>query len=526
MSNYYKEGVTGKYILIKRLHNIRAVAVDNTDSDTINIQNIRIYDNNNNLINLDPKKVSVSSTFENNHNLWDIKFALKPTTTNNIDNINSNLYHSAFYDRAGTIMIELAQSTKISKIVLVPRANFNDRMTNLCVEIIEEDKKKIKFRTIIRNNDMITVNTPDPKKKLPFQNKLQKTWTSLKESILPNNNIPNIIINTNGINCDDCVDSGWQYMGCFNDKETSALEKKIDDSNYDEINCIIAAAKNGYNIAGLQDNGKCWVGKLGVNDYAKYGKASNCKRLGDAFKSQIYINDNPLPTPPTPPPQVTQPSQTTPPPQAIIAPQCNTTLNFTDIKSKMETIKSKINTLNSNIPKINKLMNDIYTSCDKDLTNFVSKKKTYDTNLSSMKIDITNKDGTVLRTFSIDETYEGFINYTSNYAPISSNNVSMYGNTARDKNIEKFANFIQPKLNVYEPFEDSWKNDTTTQPTKFNIPYVRPQVQRSNNFVDTDIPIVRKANFEQNINDTTTDLLTRRMVYQKDKMNSFWYNSK
>lgn len=64
--------------------------------------------------------------------------------------------------------------------------------------------KKIKFRTIIRNTNMIDNQ--------------------------------NVTINIKGINCDTCSDqaqSSWTYMGCFNDKgyvekgvtTTRALEK-------------------------------------------------------------------------------------------------------------------------------------------------------------------------------------------------------------------------------------------------------------------------------------------------------------
>ena len=404
LPNNYQDYVIGKYILIKRLKNIRAASQDHADndkdlkynkSDTLNIRNIQIYGYNSNvpikLVDKNessniPNKVSVTSDYGTSQ--WIIKNALQNTANKD----PAIMYHSALEDRAPTIIIELDKEQPISLIYIQGRINFDDRLTNVYVEILDVNKK-IKFRTVIRNKNYISGNV--------------------------------VKINTVGINCNRCY---------------------ID------------------------------------------------------FKSTL------------PPP-------TNAPTYPPIIPQCTTKINVTEIKTKIDDIKTKINKINSNIPKIINLMNNIYNSCENDLKSFVTRKNDYDARLSNIQIDIATRDGTVLETLSIID--EGFTNYTSKSDPISSNNILQYKSSQRDQKLELFANFIQPKVNVYENFQNDWKNDNT-----FGIKYVRPEIKKYNNNVDTDIPFVRKQNFEENINNITTDLLNKRITYQKDKMNSFWYNVK
>ena len=400
--------VRGKYILIKRLKNTRSADPNDWWSITINILNIKIYDENNQIIPLVSKyanpapvsssnKVTVTSTYLKSPS-WALNYSL--TNASQISG-NTQFYHSDEPDRAASIIIELAESKNIKLIELVTRPGY-DRITNTYIEILD-DQQKIKFRTVIRD-------------------------------ALFKANSKKIIINTTGINCNSC------------------------------------------------------------NDF----------------------QDNLNPT---------------------TEPRCIQKMDTVNTITRINNIKSKINILTSNMNIIDKLMNDIRTSNVSDLDNFDIKKQEYIIRLDNIinnNINITSKDGTSFKTLNIPDNFiEEFTNYNNNNKfeykfndSIASNDVSNYQNSNRDKKLENFANFVQPKINVYERFENDWKNDTTTEPTKFNISYIKPAIKKSNNKIDIDIPFVIKKDFEKNINNNITELLHKKIIYQKDKMNSFWYDVK
>jgi Tectonin domain/WSC domain len=82
----------------------------------------------------------------------------------------------------------------------------------------------------------------------------------------------------------------WAHKGCWVDKPERAIPTQI-PGTYTKEGCITQAINKGYNVAGLQYNGQCFIGK--DSDYRKYGsKPENCSRtfLGGAWQNNVFVD--------------------------------------------------------------------------------------------------------------------------------------------------------------------------------------------------------------------------------------------
>lgn len=103
----------------------------------------------------------------------------------------------------------------------------------------------------------------------------------------------------------------WNYVGCFNDKQERALPNyRGDVKSVEECNKIVAATDD--DIFGVQYGGQCRSGKVGVNDYKKYGSTTNCPTLGGSWTNQVYSTKLSMPPPSTPTQDTIRYNQATP----------------------------------------------------------------------------------------------------------------------------------------------------------------------------------------------------------------------
>lgn len=81
----------------------------------------------------------------------------------------------------------------------------------------------------------------------------------------------------------------FRSLGCYNDKDYSALPLKVDLRGVSNplYKCAQHAKSRGYRIFGIQNGGVC---TFGSNSYSKYGKAETCSKdgLGDFNKMEVY----------------------------------------------------------------------------------------------------------------------------------------------------------------------------------------------------------------------------------------------
>ena len=99
------------------------------------------------------------------------------------------------------------------------------------------------------------------------------------------------------------------YFGCYNDRKNRAMGKKVDRAkhkfNYES--CRQKATNQNYGLFGLQDtttgeNGQCFLAMYGdgsgLNMARRYGKATNCTKLGDGkysggvWSNAVYVNSD------------------------------------------------------------------------------------------------------------------------------------------------------------------------------------------------------------------------------------------
>jgi hypothetical protein len=99
------------------------------------------------------------------------------------------------------------------------------------------------------------------------------------------------------------------YYGCYNDRKKRAMGKKIWNGahkfNYES--CKKQATNRNYGLFGLQDtttgeNGQCFLAMYGdgggLNGARRYGKATNCTKLGDGkysggvWSNAVYVNSD------------------------------------------------------------------------------------------------------------------------------------------------------------------------------------------------------------------------------------------
>ena len=222
--------------------------------------------------------------------------------------------------------------------------------------------------------------------------------------------------------------------------------------------------------------------------------------------------------------------------------KCNSFL-FNGDNSYLENIMEQYNkTLSVHIPDtITEINNLLYNISEKQSDDF--KKIMTDVNkniedLRNMNVplaDAVSSLGALPKIIQIippNTTSENFTNYNYkgdnlnlNMMSINSNDVSQFNRNVKsnkDKQIEKFANFVQPKINVYEGF-NSWQSDTTLNS---RIPYQTPSSALDTTITPanrvSNIPIVKNQNIENNLNNYTAKILAMNIKNKADKLNASW----
>ena len=81
------------------------------------------------------------------------------------------------------------------------------------------------------------------------------------------------------------------YKGCYNDKTSHALPRKINSNvKVESVDECYELAKINYDVFGLQNGGECWAGNKATDDYTKYGYSTlaSCNILGNRLTNQVY----------------------------------------------------------------------------------------------------------------------------------------------------------------------------------------------------------------------------------------------
>jgi hypothetical protein len=220
---------------------------------------------------------------------------------------------------------------------------------------------------------------------------------------------------------------------------------------------------------------------------------------------------------------------------------CNANFAPGNYAEQINTINTRMNLLQSNITQLNNLINKIKLDNTADISNLLNLKSQYSNLLSIIKTNLQNNEilqgynTTMQIKISSSSTSEGFTNFSDNTGKhnknkeiaynfndtLSNNDVTKYNiDSKRDKTIEKFANFVQPKVDVYENFTQ-WNNDFTGG--KISLPYSTPSVVVTNNMnVSSHIPIIKKRNFENNVNVAVGNLIGNNIMQKTNKMINYW----
>jgi hypothetical protein len=213
---------------------------------------------------------------------------------------------------------------------------------------------------------------------------------------------------------------------------------------------------------------------------------------------------------------------------------------MTNQTNVMKQNDDKILNINKEITQLNTFMNDLLVKQTSDLNKITS-------NVNKNKMDLQNINATLepavlslgllpkIIQINPPTVQENFTNYNYNYKdnnlntnmmPVNSNDVSQFNRnvkSSKDKQMEKFANFIQPKINIYEGFTSEWQNDATFTS---KIPYQTASTSITNppnasgNLVRvSNIPIVKNPNMENNLNEHTAKILAMNIKNKANLLN-------
>ena len=240
-------------------------------------------------------------------------------------------------------------------------------------------------------------------------------------------------------------------------------------------------------------------------------------------------------------------------------PKCENTYKSTDECPKQTKCNSFLfggggdTFLEIELGKYNQLLKEDVTNMNKsinDLLYDLSEKQLYDLNQIKTKVnknieDLKNINGTldnavlnleplskIIQIIPPKTIIDNFSNYNyksynlkSNMMSINSNDVSQFSRNIKsnkDKQMEKFAGFVQPKINVYEGFYD-WKSDATLTA---RIPYQQPSSNLDTTITPanriSNIPIVKNQNIENNLNDHTAKILAMNIKNKANQLNASW----
>jgi hypothetical protein len=217
---------------------------------------------------------------------------------------------------------------------------------------------------------------------------------------------------------------------------------------------------------------------------------------------------------------------------------CYSPIDPNSYKSQIDNMNEKLNTLQTNITNLNTLIDDIKTQNRSDIENLLKLKAQYSNLLDILKTKLLNNDiiknAEIITDLKIsqDPITETFKNYNDTIKSdkesdkikindtINTNDVTSYDlDLERDKKIEQFANFIQPKLDIYEKFTN-WEKDFIDNKT--TLTYAPPTFIKNPLTVDSSVPIVKKNNYEKNLNMNVGKLLSNKIMDKSNKMIGYW----
>ena len=198
----------------------------------------------------------------------------------------------------------------------------------------------------------------------------------------------------------------------------------------------------------------------------------------------------------------------------------------------------KIEGLKNEVDAINDLMNNILNKPPYDLNEISVKVQNNKRDLKAMNTTLENAVSMlgpltkIVQIIPPKTNTETFTNYNYkgdnlnlNMMSINSNDVSQFTRNVKsnkDKQMEKFAGFVQPKINVYEGFFD-WQSDTAFTS---KIPYQAPSSVLNTTITPTNrvsnIPIVKNQNIEQNLNEYTAKILAMNIKNKANQLNASW----
>ncbi len=216
--------------------------------------------------------------------------------------------------------------------------------------------------------------------------------------------------------------------------------------------------------------------------------------------------------------------------------RCNTVFNSNNSNMISECLE-KVKTINQNIDETNKLLTDLFTDQYQYQLDIL---KSSNDNINLLTIMNNELDKKVKQLPPVPlklKITEPFTNYKENNqkennnisSSINSNTVYQYGKTLKDKQMEKFAGFIQPKLNIYEKFgntnTNTWKSDSESK--KINFEYVAPSDNENENDIKikSTIPIIKNPKIEDNLNNITSKILASHITRKSNLLINNWNQS-
>ena len=220
--------------------------------------------------------------------------------------------------------------------------------------------------------------------------------------------------------------------------------------------------------------------------------------------------------------------------------RCNTVFNSNNFSMISECLE-KVKAINQNIDETNKLLTDLFTDQNQYQLDILKSSSDNINLLTIMNIELDKKVNQLppvpLKLKITEPITEPFTNYKENKqkennnisSSINSNTVYQYGKTLKDKQMEKFADFIQPKLNIYEKFgntnTNTWKSDSESK--KINFEYVAPSDNENENEakIKSTIPIIKNPKIEDNLNNITSKILASHITRKSNLLINNWNQS-
>jgi hypothetical protein len=529
--------VFGNTIRIYRLLNEGDIKSNKIDT-FLNISEIKIYDNMNNIINVNPANVTASSIYNGDRDNYGPQLAVD----NNISIVDhTNFYHSANDDNEPWIQIKLDVNVKISKIKIYRRPGY-DRITNAYVriknsndEVLSDDKINFLSDNYIFGN---TIRIYRLQNEGDIKSGGTDTYLNIAEiKIYDDKNELHVINSSNILS----VTASSIYGTIDNYGPLLAIDTDIN---------VNAPANTRFYHSATGDNAP-WI-QIKLKQNIKISRIKIYRRPGYDRITNAYVkienSDN----------EVLsnnkinnfQEIETTIIPDNLeitiipvniycnnFSSKCFTGMNAYNISTINQKVKGIIQKVKDTDTLINNLFKDqfSYSQHILDLNSMSIKVLSAINNSLSdevkklppmpeivrIKEPFTNSNSNRNTKKNINRNSNSNMNQNSVFSSINSNDVSQYGKTRKDKHIEKFACFIQPKLNIYEKFGD-WKSDANSN--NFDLEYIAPSNNKNLNRykITSVIPVIKKTNMEQDLNETTAKILAINMNQKSNILINNW----